>query len=168
MESLNGLAAIVLIFLTALPAVAQAPPQSMNAGWKFLRVDGPEPPASGGSLFDGGNAKSLAHSPFTFFAVPYAPGTLKAVGHPGGPATATDTVFVRASVVDRNGSVVPETALPSLAFSVIGPVRFVGTDPVHVEAGAASVLLQAAFQPGLIRVTARAQGSAPRRPVSPR
>ena len=90
----------------------------MNAGWKFLRVDGPEPPASGGSLFDGGNAKSLAHSPFTFFAVP---GTLKAVGHPGGSATATDTVFVRASVVDRNGSVVPENALPSLAFSVTGP-----------------------------------------------
>lgn len=84
--------------LNGLPAVAQAPPQSMNAAWKFLRVDGPEPPASGGSLFDSGKAKSLAHSPFTFFAVPYAPGTLKAVGHPGGRATATDTVFVRASV----------------------------------------------------------------------
>ena len=161
MRSLNGPATIVPIFLTALPAVAQAPPQSMNAAWKFLRVDGPEPSASGGSRFDSGNAKSLAHSPFTFFAVPDAPGTLKAVGHLGGRVIATDTVFVQASVIDRNGSVVPETALPSLAFSGTGPARLVGTDPMHVEAGAASVLFQAALQPGLIGVMVRVEGFTP-------
>lgn len=144
---------------------------------------------SGGSLFDGGNAKHLARPPFTFFAVPYAPGTLKAIGYLGGRPVAADTVrtpeaahflrlafdtarsplvadgadavFVRASVVDRNGTVVPRNALPSLTFSVTGPARLVGTDPVHVEAGVASVLLQAGLQPGLIQVTARAEGLAP-------
>jgi len=76
----------------------EVPARGSPCAWKSLRVDGPEPPASGGSLFDSGKAKSLAHSPFTFFAVPYAPGTLKAAGHLGGRATATDTVFVRAFV----------------------------------------------------------------------
>ena len=140
-------------------------------------------------MFDGGNAKHLAHPPFTFTQVPYAPGTLKAVGYLGGKIVATDAVrtpeaprslrlafdtvrnplvadgadavFVRASIVDRNGTVVPENALPSLTFSVTGPARLVGTDPVHVEAGVASVLLQAGLQPGAIRVTARADGLAP-------
>ena len=47
---------------------------------------------SGGYMFDGGNAKHLAHPPFTFPAVPYAPGTLKAVGYLGGKPVATDAV----------------------------------------------------------------------------
>ena len=144
---------------------------------------------SGGYMFDGGNAKHLAHPPFTFMAVPYASGTLQAVGYRGGKAVATDTVrtpdapkslrlafdtarrplvadgadavFVRASVVDQNGTIVPKNALPSLTFSVSGPAHLVGTDPIHVEAGVASVLLQAGLQPGPIRVTARADGLLP-------
>ena len=144
---------------------------------------------SGGYMFDGGNAKHLAHPPFTFTAVPYAPGTLKAVGYLGGKLVATDAVrtpeapkslrlafdtarnplaadgadavFVRASVVDRNGAVVPANSLPSLTFAVTGPAHLIGTDPVHIEAGVASVLLQAGLQSGPIRVTARAEGLDP-------
>ena len=144
---------------------------------------------SGGYMFDGGNAKHLAHPPFTFSAVPYAPGTLKALGYLGGKHVASDAVrtpevpkslilafdtvrsplvadgadavFVRASVADRNGTVVPLNALPSLTFSVTGPARLVGIDPVHVEVGVASVLLQAGLEPGMIQVTARAEGLAP-------
>ena len=76
-------------------------------------------------------------------------------------ADGADAVFVRASMVDRNGTIVPENALPSLTFTVTGPARLVGTDPVHVEAGVASVLLQAGLEPGAIWVTARANGLAP-------
>ena len=143
---------------------------------------------SGGYMFDGGNARHLAHPPFTFMAVPYAAGMVKAVGYLGGRPAASDAVrtpdapkslrldfdtarrplvadgadavFLRASLVDRNGTVVPRNALPSLTFSVSGPAHLVGTDPVHMEAGVASVLLQAGLQAGPIRVTARADGLA--------
>ncbi len=141
---------------------------------------------SGGYMFDGGNAKHLDHPPFTFVGVPYAPGTLKAVGYlggkpvaeytvqtPGAPtslkltfdtqrrplaADGADVVFVRAAILDKNGMVVPVNSLPSLNLTVTGPARLVATDSLHVEAGVASALLQAGTDPGAIRVTATADG----------
>ena len=141
---------------------------------------------SGGYMFDGGNGGHLTHPMFTFVRVPYAPGTLKAVGYiggrpaaegtvrtPGTPKALTlefdtarrpfvadgaDAVFIRADIVDGSGTVVPLNAFPSLQFSVTGPARLVGTDPVHVEAGVASVLLQSTGGTGTVRVTATATG----------
>ena len=39
-------------------------------------------------MFDGGNARHLDHAPFTFGHVPFAPGTLEAVGYLGGKPVA--------------------------------------------------------------------------------
>ena len=141
---------------------------------------------TGGHPFDGGNAKHLDHPPFTFFDVPYAPGKVRAVGYRAGAAAAEQTVrtperpaaltlsfdtqrialtadgadciFVRAEIVDSHGTIVPINSLPALKFSVAGPGHLIGTDPVHVEAGVASVLLQATAQSGTITVTATANG----------
>ncbi len=121
---------------------------------------------SGGYMFDGGNAKHLDHPPFTFVGVPYVPGTLKAIGYlagkpvaemtvrtPGDPsslrltfdtqrrplaADGADAIFVRAEILDKNGTVVPLNALPSLKLTVSGPAHLVATDSLHVEAGVVS------------------------------
>ncbi len=141
---------------------------------------------TGGHPFDGGNAKHLDHAPFTFFNVPYTPGSLKAVGYIAGkpaaeytvrtpekptalklefdtrrnPLTAdgADAIFVRANIVDAHGTIVPFNTLPSLQFTVKGAARLIGTTPIHVEAGVASVLLQARTEPGPVTVTASADG----------
>jgi beta-galactosidase len=141
---------------------------------------------TGGNPYDGGNCVHLDHPPFTFANVAYSPGELRAVGYldgvvavedvvrtPGTPqslelsfdlqrvelaADGADAVFVRAAIRDANGTVVPLDALPSIAFEVSGPARLIGTDPVHVEAGIASVLLQATTQAGEITVSVKADG----------
>ncbi len=142
--------------------------------------------ASGGNPYDGGNAKHLDHAPFTFQNIPYAPGTLKAVGYlngkpvsedtvrtPGKPsalaltldtqgipltADGADAIFVRADIQDKNGTIVPVNAWPSLRFTVVGPAHLIGTSPVHVEAGVASVLLQATDTPGVIHLSVTGDG----------
>ena len=144
--------------------------------------------ASGGNPFDGGNGKNLAHPPFTFFDVPYEPGVLTAVGFingqpaasgeartPGKPASlklvfdkagrelaadGADAVFVRAYVLDGNGTQVQGNDVP-ITWAVEGPARIIGPNPGNAEAGIGSVLLQAGLQPGEIRVTATAPGLAP-------
>lgn len=141
---------------------------------------------SGGYMFDGGNAKHLDHPPFTFVGVPYAPGTLQAVGYIGGKPVAeqtvqtpgipvslkvtfdtqrrplaadgADTVFVRAEILDKSGTAVPLNALPSLTLTVSGPAHLIQIDSLHVEAGVASALLQAYTEAGMISVTAHADG----------
>ena len=137
-------------------------------------------------MFDGGNATHLDHPPFTFFGVPYTPGTLQAIGYragkqvaeytiqtPGKPAAlkltfdtqrlpltadGADAVFVRAEILDKNGTVVPLNALPALQLTVSGPAHLIATDALHLEAGVASALLQAGTEPGTIQVTATAAG----------
>ena len=132
--------------------------------------------------------RHLAHPMFTFAHVPYAPGILKAIGYIGGKPAAVNTVrtpeapksltlafdtarnpfvadgadavFVRAEIVDANGTTVPRNTLPSLHFSVDGPARLVGADPIHIEAGVASMLLQSTGGTGPVRVTATATGLA--------
>jgi beta-galactosidase len=144
--------------------------------------------ASGGNPFDGGNAPNLAHPPFTFRDVGFEPGELKAVAYRQGQAVAqhvvrtpeapaalrlefdttgvplradgADAIFVRAYVVDRHGTVAPESTA-EVTFAVEGPARLVGANPLPAEAGIASVLLQAGGQAGAVAVRANAPGLAP-------
>ena len=160
---------------------------SRRKGINYATI-GDDQNASGGNPFDGGNAMHLAHPPFTFFDVPYEAGTLAAVGYfdgkpvvrqemrtPGAAETiklafdtagrelaadGADAVFVRAMVLDHNGTLVPANDL-AVTFAVKGPARLVGTNPVVSEAGIASVLLQAGAAAGKIEVTATAQGRPP-------
>lgn len=140
--------------------------------------------ATGGYPFDGGNARHLDHAPFTFVDVPYSPGIVEAEGfirgnrvvshvvrtaeEPKGlklefdtqhvelTADGADTVFVRARIVDKHGTTCPVNAWPSLQFRISGSGRLIGLDPAHVEAGVASVLLQAGTESGPITVTVSA------------
>ncbi|WP_285571550.1 glycoside hydrolase family 2 protein [Geothrix limicola] len=135
-------------------------------------------------IFDGGNARHLDHPPFTFPAVPFERGELKAVAYltgrpvaehlrrtPGTPAhidlsvdlagvplagDGADVVFVRAEIRDASGTVVPESGRP-VRFEVQSPGELLGGPVARVEAGIASVLLRAKA-PGRIRVRAVAEG----------
>jgi beta-galactosidase len=140
------------------------------------------------AMFDGGNCRNVAHPPFTFAPVPYATGELKAIGYfqgrrvcecvrhtPGTPvalrltvetlgrnlsADGTDAVFVRASVVDQRGEVVPASDLP-VRFAMTGPAKMISPDEVKAEAGVATMLLQAGNTAGQIIVAAAASGLPP-------
>lgn len=137
------------------------------------------------AMFDGGNCRNVAHPPFTFAPVPFEAGELKAIGYvggekvcefvrrtPGAPvalrltvenmgrdleADGSDAVFVRAVAVDKSGDIVP-TAELVVRFSVQGAGKFVSPTRVITEAGAASMLLQAADKPGKIHIVATAAG----------
>ena len=63
-------------------------------------------------------------------------------------------MFVYASVVDANGTVVPD-ASTAVSFSVQG-AELIGDNPVKAEAGIATILVRAGLQPALIQVTATA------------
>lgn len=126
----------------------------------------------------------LAHPSFTFTVPPFSTGTLRAVAYqngkvaaehtrrtPGAPhhvqlsygkngrdlrAGRQDAVFVYASVVDANGTVVPDATLP-IRFTVQG-AELIGDNPVPAEAGIAAALVRAGAQPGKVQVTAEAAG----------
>ncbi|BCM92002.1 beta-galactosidase [Abditibacteriota bacterium] len=140
---------------------------------------------TGGNPFDGGNAKHLAHPPFTFTNVTWQAGELKAIGYldgkvaaqhlvrtPEAPASlqlefdtahnelvadGADAVFVRALVVDKNGTVVPD-AVPEVKFTAEGAGHLVGNNPLPAEAGIGSILLQAGLEAGTITVRAESPG----------
>lgn len=110
----------------------------------------------------------LPHPPFTFTLPNYTPGTLQAVGYyqskkaaqterrsPGAPSSIqptyarhgkeltagqNDAVFVYASVVDANGTVIPD-APTAIQFSAQG-AELIGDNPVKAEAGIATILLK--------------------------
>jgi beta-galactosidase len=137
------------------------------------------------AMFDGGNCRNIAHPPFTFMPVPFAPGELKAIGYvhgqpvcefvrqtPGAPvalhltaetlgrpltADGTDAVFIRAEVVDRHGEVVSGSDAP-VHFLVNGPGKIVSPGEMKAEAGVATMLLQAGDIPGQITIAATAPG----------
>ena len=141
---------------------------------------------TGGSPFDGGNAVHLDHPPFTFTGIDYVAGQLVAVGYINGvpvaqhdvrtpemphsleidfdtqhielTADGADAVFVRVNILDANGTIVPVNELGGLDLAVSGPARLIGTEPIHVEAGVASVLLQTTGEPGIIIVSATCSG----------
>ncbi|WP_181305527.1 glycoside hydrolase family 2 protein [Rufibacter sp. XAAS-G3-1] len=127
---------------------------------------------------------NLNHPPFTFNLPAYAPGTLTAVGYlkgtkvaetsqqtpeapvklnlhvdySGKPLTTNrnDLVFVYASVLDKNGTVVP-TATNEVTFKVTsGDAGIVGPATVKAEAGIAAILLKAGANPGTVKVEATA------------
>ncbi len=141
--------------------------------------------STGGNPFDGGNANHLAHPPFTFANILWQAGELKAIGYldgkpvaqtsvrtPEAPAAlklefdtehndlvadGADAVFVRAIVVDRNGTVVPD-AIPEIKLTAEGAGHLVGKNPLNAEAGIASALLQAGLEAGTITVRAESPG----------
>ncbi len=150
-----------------------------------LETVGDTSDASGGNPFDGGNCTHLDHPPFTFNGIDYQPGTLKAIGYidgqpvatyevktAGAPATikidfatdaidvtanGSDTIFVHASVLDANGTIVP-SANNLITFKVTGPAKWIGINPLKAEAGIATVLLEAGDSAGKITVTAQSPG----------
>lgn len=131
---------------------------------------------------DSGRMSShLNHPPFSFEIDEFRPGTLRAVGYidgeevteytqttPGEPsaieldidlsskpleAGQKDVVFVYASVVDRNGTVVPD-AENKIRFKIEGNAALVGQNPISAEAGIATILLRAGDSPGTVTITA--------------
>jgi beta-galactosidase len=123
----------------------------------------------------------LRHPPFTFKLQKFTPGTLEAVGFIGGRSVAqhrvitpeaverleiefdtvgictdaehSDQIFVRARLLDRNGTTVPRSGqevefFASGRFAVIGPVK------LTTEAGIATALLKVAPRAGEGKVTA--------------
>jgi beta-galactosidase len=146
-----------------------------------------ERPAVGAS-FDGGNARHIAHPPFTFVGVPFEAGELKAVAYragrpvaadvrrtPGRPARlrlrapdrgrplaagASDALFAYADVLDEVGGVVPD-AEATVTFTVSGPARIVGPPSRAAQAGVAAILVQAADTPGIVHLRVAAPGLAP-------
>lgn len=128
----------------------------------------------------------LQHPPFTFKPDQFEEGRLKAVGYingkkrvetfrdtPGQPigiqldvdfsgkalqAREKDAVFVYASIVDQNGTVIPNAEAP-VTFSITeGEGEIVGQNPIRAEAGIATTLLQAGNTPGKIVIRAEADG----------
>jgi len=123
----------------------------------------------------------LNHPPFTFEIDEFETGTLRAVGYIHGEevvehfqitpevpsaidididlsnksleAGQKDIVFVYASVVDENGTVVPN-AEHDIRFKIKGNAELVGQNPISAEAGIASILLRAGDEHGTITITA--------------
>jgi beta-galactosidase len=134
-------------------------------------------------LYDGGNARNLAHPPFTFPAVPFEPGELKVIAFRAGKAVATDqrrtpgrpaslrlsideagvpfkgdgsdAVFLRVELVDARGTVIPSSGM-RVHLRVQGG-ELIGTTEATLEAGIASALLRAP-RPGGLRIQAEGEG----------
>jgi beta-galactosidase len=129
------------------------------------------------------NSTNLQHPPFTFSGLTFQAGELKAEGlingqvvathivrTPGStkslsvefdvndvPANGSETIFVYASILDANGTLVP-TASNNVTFSVTGPASLASPATIKAEAGIATALVRVSDQPGLITVTAAASG----------
>jgi beta-galactosidase len=111
----------------------------------------------------------LMHPPFVFKIEKFVPGTLKAMGYSGdemvvedivktpGIATAInidvdfsskplsadfpDVVFVYSSIVDENGTIIPDAAT-LVTFSIEGEAGLIGENPAPAKAGIAAILLR--------------------------
>jgi beta-galactosidase len=131
------------------------------------------------------NSQNLVHPPFTFHINTYYKGKLEAVGFIDGKNVATfqrlspekeaeikldvdysskslesgcnDVVFVYASVVDSNGTVIPE-ASNTISYSIEGPGELIGQNPAIAEAGIAAILIKAGENPGKIKIKATSPG----------
>ena len=138
------------------------------------------------AMFDGGNCRHVAHPPFTFAPVTFTLGELKAIGYIGGKkvcefvrhtpgkpaqlkleadlenrplaADGVDAVFVRATVCDADGNLVPD-ATNSVSFKVSGAAQFISPSVVRAEAGVATVLIRSGgLAPGKVLIHATAPG----------
>jgi beta-galactosidase len=111
----------------------------------------------------------LNHPPFTFKIQKYVSGTLEAKGFiknkmiaihkvsaPQEPsnlkievdlsnkkldAKNEDVVFIYATLVDKNGTVITDTD-DKITFSITGNAKLIGENPINVEAGVATILLK--------------------------
>lgn len=133
-------------------------------------------------LPDSGRVSShLNHPPVTFEIDEFEPGTLRAVGYIDGEEVAEhtqitsgeptaidididfsnkpleagqkDVVFAYASVVDENGTVIPD-AEHEIHFEIEGNAKLIGQNPISAEAGIATILLRAGDSPGTVMITA--------------
>ena len=128
----------------------------------------------------------LPHPPFTFQVGSFTPGKLEAVAYiagkeaartsvrtPGKPvrlqlsydvsgkpaeAGVKDAVFVYASVVDENGTVVPVNDI-AVSFALEGDGVVLNPDPIVTEKGIASALVRIGDRPGDLKITAEADGA---------
>jgi beta-galactosidase len=75
------------------------------------------------------------------------------------PANGSESIFVYASILDNNGTLVP-SASNSVTFSVTGPASLVGPAVVKAEAGVAAALVRVTDVPGLIMISASARNLA--------
>jgi beta-galactosidase len=131
------------------------------------------------------NSKNLTHAPFTFTLKEFIPGTLTANAYVAGKLMASsaqttpsaavglklvldesgkpltkacgDVVFVYASVVDKDGVMVPQ-ATNRVAFTVKGDATLIGANPFEAEAGIATILLKAGDSAGNITIEASSPG----------
>jgi hypothetical protein len=111
----------------------------------------------------------LKHAPFAFKVDRFQAGTLKAVGYLGGRKVTSherrtpgrvdrlslrfdlsgrpfatdgkDAVFCHAELLDRSGTVVPNGEFP-VFFGTTGHAKLAGQNPIALEAGVATVLLE--------------------------
>ena len=140
-----------------------------------------------GRTFDGGNCRHLEHPPFTFLPVAYEPGELKAVAYIGGRIVASHVVrtpgkavSLRLRAATLGGRCVP-TAPTQFSCTRKSSTRRAKWCPKinrssnsrrrarglimpaasFAMAGIAPMLVQAANKPGIIRVTATADGLPP-------
>jgi len=75
-------------------------------------------------------------------------------------ADGADVVFIYATICDAKGYQVFGSDA-SIQFSVQGNGELIGQNPIHAEAGIATILLQASSIPGSITIEAKAEGLVP-------
>ncbi len=142
----------------------------------------------GGKPFDGGNANRLAHPPFTFHNIRFAPGTLKAVAYQNGKELAStsvstpdkaasiqleiaeagkpltkgtdDLVFVYAAIKNAKGNPVSSASLP-VSLKIMGDAEIIGTASIKAEAGIASFLIRIPKDSKKLSLKAEAAGLMP-------
>lgn len=73
------------------------------------------------------------------------------------PTNGSETIFVYASILDSNGTLVLD-ASDEVTFSVAGEASLASPATVNAEAGIATALVRVTDQPGLIMVTAASSG----------
>ena len=127
----------------------------------------------------------LNYPPFTFKDLDFEAGTLKAIAYikgepvaeheritPEEPAALSlgadlsgqeiqsgknDVVFVYASVVDENGTIIWD-AEHEVTFQLEGEGELIGHNPINAEAGITTILFRAGENPGIVTITAKTNG----------
>jgi len=68
-----------------------------------------------------------------------------------------DVFFAYASIIDKNGTVVP-TSTHAVTFQISGPGRLIGSNPIDAEAGIASIIVESSGVKGVIEISANSHG----------